>query len=351
MMSGITSGVIGQLRAAVVGFRKSAIYGQIVEPRDQVLAQFQPIFSIDHIPTISADEFKSFLLLENNHHWSGLHRQGTRMCSDMTKLRRGLSTLLAEDQPLAQRLDSANDDIYGMGKNVASAILLVAHPDKYGVWNNRSEAQMKRLGVWPDFEHGDSFGTRYVKVNQVLLRIRDALETDLWTLDALWWFLDQSDPSEAEETGEIFSGTPTGTNQHFGLERHLHQFLRDNWNHIELSKDWAIYGEPGDDEAGYEYPCDVGRIDLLTKHKREGRWLVIELKREQSTDQTIGQLLRYIGWVRLHLAAKDEPVQGMIICREADEALQYALHAASNVEVQLYEVEFRLKPATALRGL
>jgi hypothetical protein len=48
----------------------------------------------------------------------------------MTKLRRGLSTLLAEDQPLAQRLDSANDDINGMGKNVASAILLVAHPDK-----------------------------------------------------------------------------------------------------------------------------------------------------------------------------------------------------------------------------
>jgi hypothetical protein len=82
----------------------------------------------------------------------------------MTKLRRGLSALLAEDQPLARRLDSAIDDIYGMGKNVATAILLVAHPDKYGVWNNRSEARMKRLGVWPDFERGDSFGTRYVKL-------------------------------------------------------------------------------------------------------------------------------------------------------------------------------------------
>jgi hypothetical protein len=48
------------------------------------------------------------------------------MCADMVKLRHGLSTLLAEDQPLAQRLDSAWDDIYGMGKNVASAILLIA---------------------------------------------------------------------------------------------------------------------------------------------------------------------------------------------------------------------------------
>jgi hypothetical protein len=191
--------------------------------------------------------------------------------------------------------------------------------------------------------------------NQVLLRIRDALETDLWTLDALWWFLDQSDSNGAdEESSQILdlagkvSTTLASANQHFGLERHLHEFLRDNWNHIELSKDWAIFSEPGDEEAGYEYPCAVGRIDLLAKHKPDGRWLVIELKREQSTDQTIGQLLRYIGWVRQHLASKDEFVQGMIICREADNALQYALNAVSNVEVQLYEVEFRLKPTAAL---
>ncbi len=355
MTNGLTSEVIGQLRAAAVTFKKSVIYGQIVKPRDEVFARFQPIFSIDHVPTLSDDEFKSFLLDKNNKHWSGLHRQGSRMCSDMTKLRRGLSTLLAEDRPLAQRLDSAKDDIYGMGRNVASAILLIAYPDKYGVWNNCSEAQMKRLGLWPDFERGDLLGKQYVKVNQVLLRIRDALEMDLWTLDALWWFLDQSDSSWTdEEAGEILELTRSDsamlarTNQHFGLERHLHQFLRDNWNRIELSKDWAIYSEPGDDEAGYEYPCDVGRIDLLAKHRREGRWLVIELKREQSTDQTIGQLLRYIGWVKQHLAGRHEPVQGMIICRETDEALQYALHAVSNVEVQLYEVEFRLKPATAL---
>jgi hypothetical protein len=129
MTNGITSEVIGQLRAAAVKFKQSAIYRQIVEPRDQILARFQPIFSLDHVPTISEDEFKSFLLLENNRHWSGLHRQGSRMCSDMAKLRRGLSTLLAEDRPLAQRLDRAIDDIYGMGKNVASQQLRCPIPD------------------------------------------------------------------------------------------------------------------------------------------------------------------------------------------------------------------------------
>jgi hypothetical protein len=151
--------VIGQLRARTVEFKKSIIYKQIVEPRDQVLARFQTMFSADHISELSADEFKSFLLFENNRHWTGLHRQGTRMCFDMTKLRLGLSTLLSEDIPLAKRLNEAIKDVHGMGKNIASAILLVAHPDKYGVWNNRSEAQMRQLGMWPTFERGDSFGT------------------------------------------------------------------------------------------------------------------------------------------------------------------------------------------------
>ena len=356
MTTGLTPELIGQLRANTVEFEKSDIYKQIVEPRDQVLARFQPLFLMDHIPAIGAEEFKSFLLCENNCHWSGLHRQGTRMCLDMMKLRRGLSTLLAEHRPLAERLDGAVNDVSGMGKNIATAILLIAHPDKYGVWNSRSEAQMRQLGVWPAFERGKSIGARYAKVNQVLLQIRDALETDLWALDALWWFLDQtSEVASGEGTGEILElagqteSDVLGANQHFGLQRHLHQFLRDNWNGIELFKeDREIYREPGDEEAGYEYPCDVGRIDLLVKHKREARWLVIELKRGQSTDQTIGQLSRYIGWVKQHLASKDETVQGMIISRDVDRALQYALHAVPNIDVQLYEVEFRLRPAPAL---
>ena len=33
---------------------------------------------------------------------------------------------------------------------------------------------------------------KYVKVNQVLLELRDKLKTDLWTLDAIWWYLDES---------------------------------------------------------------------------------------------------------------------------------------------------------------
>ncbi len=346
MAETVPTDVIGKLREAVASLNNTHIFKEIVEPRDAVIARFQPVFSPDHMAEITADEFRSFLLLENNHHWSGLHRQGPRMCADMNKLRDALAMLVDETQSVADRLDKSTEMVSGMGKNVASAVLIVTQPDRYGVWNNRSEANMKRLGIWPYFNRGESFGKRYIKVNQTLLQLRDTLQIDFWTLDALWWYLDQKESGDLPPSG----GVSPVAEQRFGLERHLHEFLRDNWNQIELGREWGLYQEPGDDEAGYEYPCDVGRIDLLAKHRKEPRWLVIELKRNQTSDQTVGQLLRYIGWVKRHLAEDDEQVHGMIICREADDALRYALSTVQNVELRFYQVEFHLKAPEAIMG-
>jgi hypothetical protein len=232
-----------------------------------------------------------------------------------------------------------------MGKNVSTAILMVTQPDQYGVWNNRSEAGMKRLDIWPKFDRGESFGSRYVRVNQILNQLSESLGIDLWTLDALWWYLDQKEAGDVPHD-ELFETTTLGitaaSEQQFGLERHLHEFLRDNWNELEIGKEWMIYSEEGDEEAGYEYPCKIGRIDLLAKHRNERDWLVIELKRNQTSDQTIGQILRYIGWVKQELAVEGEHVYGMIICRSADEALHYALSTVENVELRFYQVEFQL---------
>jgi hypothetical protein len=58
---------------------------------------------------------------------------------------------------------------------------------------------------------------------------------------------------------------------------------------------------------------------------------------------TVGQLLRYIGWVKRHLADTGDEVYGMIISRQVDDALRYTLVTLPNVEFRLYEVEFHLK--------
>ena len=345
MAQTVPADILGKLREAVVRYRKGGHYDAIVGPRDEVLARFQPIFAPDHLPELTEEEFRPFLLDKNNHHWSGLHRQGSRMCADMPKLRDALQVLLDESTPIATRLDEAIGTVPGMGKNIATAILIVARPDSYGVWNNRSESVMRQQGIWPQFERGESFGSRYDKVNQILLELRDALQIDLWALDGLWWHLDEME-RPGKEGGVAVGVVPEDTAaMRFGLERHLHEFMRDNWSHLELAQEWALHQEPGDEEAGYEYPCDIGRIDLLARHKTLPKWLVIELKRNQTSDQTVGQLLRYVGWVKQHLAEDGEEVHGMIVCRQADAALHYALSTIPDATLRLYEVEFHLKEA------
>lgn len=334
MPENVPPDVIGKLRKASASLKDSDINKQIVEPKDDVLARFQPLFAPEHVPNITEEEFRSFLVLENNRHWSGLHRHGPRLCTDMNRLRDALAILVDEAQPVAERLNRTIEMVSGMGKNLATAILLVTQPNQYGVWNNRSEANMKRLGIWPEFDRGEPFGNRYVKVNKILLKLRDALQTDLWTLDALWYYLDVAQCDDL---------SPVDGEPRFGLERHLHEFLRDNWDRLDLGREWALHQEPGDEEAGYEYPCAIGRIDFLARHKSEPRWLVVELKRNQTSDQTVGQLLRYIGWVKSHLAEDGEVVHGLIICRKADDALHYALSTLSNIELRLYRVSFHLE--------
>jgi RecB family endonuclease NucS len=133
--------------------------------------------------------------------------------------------------------------------------------------------------------------------------------------------------------------------QFFGLERHLHDFLFDNWDSLELGRDWEIYGIPGDEEAGYEFPCPpVGRIDILAKHRTKKKWLIVELKRNDTSDAVVGQALRYMGWVRQHLAEAGDEIHGLIIAREGDDALRYAVSGVPNLTFQVYEVEFRLMP-------
>lgn len=347
MGENIPADVTGQLREKAAEWRKTENYRKWVELADGVIARFQPVFSPDHVAEITEEEFRPFLLDRNNHHWTGLHRSSSALCADMNALRKGLALLVDEGQALPQRVDQAKEMISGMGKNIASAILLIVYPDRYGVWNNRSEACMKRLGIWPDFDRGESFGSRYAKVNNILIQLRDVLDMDLWTLDFLWWYLEQRETEEKGDDPADDGPTPlpeeAESQQRFALERHLHDFLRDNWEHTELGEEWTLYGEPGDEDPGYEYPCDVGRIDLPAKHREKPRWLVVELKRNQTSDQTAGQLMRYIGWVKQHLAEEDDEVHGLIICREADEALRYALSTVPNTEIRLYRVKFYLE--------
>ncbi len=332
---------IEHLKAVQARFLDDAEMKNMLASETEVISRYQPLFSPTQIDNLTEPEFRSFLYIENNKHWTGLYRQVSSLTEDFDRLKAALKTLLDENLPLAKRFDDAVGQVKGLGKALATSILLVAYPDRYGVWNHTSEESLKRLGLWPDFERGSTLGQKYEQINRILNDLANDLGIDLWALDTLHWAVVKAETEEEEFPPEL--ETPESA-QHFGLERHLQEFLRDNWALTRLGKEWEIYKEPGDDFAGYEYPTDVGRIDILAKHREKPEWLVIELKRDQSTDKTIGQVLRYVGWVKRHMAGPKEIVRAMIISRSVDPAMIYALEALKGTPLTLmrYEIDFKL---------
>jgi RecB family endonuclease NucS len=79
----------------------------------------------------------------------------------------------------------------------------------------------------------------------------------------------------------------------------------------------------------------------LAKDKKSGNYVVIELKKNQSSDDTVGQILRYMGWISEK--KNDSEVKGIIVVGKYDEKLYYAQQMIKDIDVFLYEVSFSLK--------
>ena len=69
-------------------------------------------------------------------------------------------------------------------------------------------------------------------------------------------------------------------------------------------------------------------------------FVVIELKRVKSSDDAVGQVLRYMGWVDQNLNQnKDKKVRGLIITPEIDNKLEYAASMVPNIQVKYYRIK------------
>lgn len=141
----------------------------------------------------------------------------------------------------------------------------------------------------------------------------------------------------------------------FALEKHLENFIVENFDHI-FSGQLRLYRD-AEGTAGQQYPTvddngkEIGYIDILGVDARSGDFVVIELKKGRESDKVVGQILRYIGWVKENLCAADQEVRGIVICNEADQRLQWAVKpVAELIQVKLYRVDFQLlDPSTPNR--
>jgi hypothetical protein len=154
------------------------------------------------------------------------------------------------------------------------------------------------------------------------------------------------DPSS--DPPPIYAGDVAGTDlgeeeveseefREFAYERDLQRYLANNLSLI--GPNLRLYQE--EDITGIEFPVGNRRIDLLAIDG-DGDYVVIELKVSRGYDRVVGQLLRYMAWIRKYQADEGQSVRGVIVAREISDDLLLACSELDNVDLYEYELSVSL---------
>ena len=143
------------------------------------------------------------------------------------------------------------------------------------------------------------------------------------------------------DDSDAFEDVAAGYSAGFILEAHLEAFLAGHWKSMSWGRLLQICEGP-DGQSGHQFVTPIGRIDFLCIDQVTNALVVVELKRGRPSDMVIGQVARYMGYVRSHLAMPGQSVEGLIVAHEADDALRYAVAAFPGLKLMTYEVTFEL---------
>ncbi|KWS99679.1 nuclease [Pseudomonas syringae pv. broussonetiae] len=126
----------------------------------------------------------------------------------------------------------------------------------------------------------------------------------------------------------------------FELEWQLRDFISHNIETLKLEGKPLRLFVDSQGREGVEYPTGVGPIDILALDSDDS-FVVFELKRGRVADRAIGQISRYMGWIKKNLA-KGKIVKGVIVAKSISSNLRHAIVAVPNVSLFEYEVAFSL---------
>ncbi|MGG4495600.1 endonuclease NucS domain-containing protein [Brevibacillus reuszeri] len=136
--------------------------------------------------------------------------------------------------------------------------------------------------------------------------------------------------------------TETKEEMYFPWETHLRDFIAKNLSSITLGDNNTLRLYVDDDGTdGIEYHTEVGRIDILAVDQ-DDNFVVFELKLNRGVDSAMGQLLRYMGWIKSKFSP-DKSVKGVIVASDIDEKLKYAASMVQNVTLFKYQISFSLQ--------
>lgn len=125
------------------------------------------------------------------------------------------------------------------------------------------------------------------------------------------------------------------------LEQYLEDLLVEQWQTL-----------PWGNELEYldrQVECGtLGKLDILARDRANGDFVVIELKRDQGDDEVVGQVSRYMGWIKQHRADHEGAgVRGIIVAHEATERLRSAVLPHPHINLYTYQFSVALAPIVA----
>lgn len=251
-----------------------------------------------------------------------------------------------------QSVNEANKNgLTGKNANVLNALLYLSNPDYFisTVSLNHRRQTIENLSLG-NYSALDTYGKQVILSNRLVLEGLSKLLTGKWSPRTISKFL-YSDTVRSiwlskseEETISIEPQEPEPLDQQkseFLLEKHLEDFLIANWESTSLGLLYDLIEKDGE-ILSQQYPTDIGKIDLLVTSKSNGDYIVIELKKGQTSDDTVGQVARYMGWVKAKLA-NGKNVDGIVIAGASDQKLKYALSVLPNARLLIYKVNFTLE--------
>ncbi len=146
-----------------------------------------------------------------------------------------------------------------------------------------------------------------------------------------------------DDTDQILLSTNTDdtSDTTFAMEKHLEDFIIENWESLDIGSNYDKHEEEIDGKRK-KFRTDTGEIDIFALSKDETHYLVIELKKGRASDKVVGQIQRYMGYIKDEIAKENQVVKGLIIGLKEDLGLKRAISINPNIEFRRYEIRFEL---------
>jgi hypothetical protein len=208
--------------------------------------------------------------------------------------------LLDEKVTLGERLEEVLESkgkyhIEGVGRAIATSFLMDFKPEKYCLWNNKTEMGFSALGWGKVYENRDSWGAAYQKVLdklKTIIELKPELNLSFDDADIFLHTISAEEegkqvvkamtegveiPKKSEEfiKGELPPGV---VGMEFAMEKYLEEFIESNFNRIDFGAKLELYQD--EESTGRQYPTPIGNIDLLAVDPQKKEFVVMELTKE-----------------------------------------------------------------------